>query len=501
MYKILTIIYIIFIVRYTDAQTGFKKVFDFNEAGLVFSSMEYNGDHTVSIYGNLINQDLEYGLLFASFDTLGNLLNYHVKYDSLGDIPTLLYPNSFIRLSDGSGFAGIGTYFFRETGFLAIYNNDGTIRNFIEYNDKETLSDFYIEIFEVSDGFFILGDKQLQDGYSRIFLMKTDKEGTKLWEKRYGLPPPRRNAFGSIIKVTNNEYIVGGASTTIPPFPQIVYNTSNFYTIDRLGNLKSSWASQPSTTDMGVGYGMYRTQNGGIIYSTNELQFKSPINVYERKLKIIERDSHFNILNEKSYGQFHPSNLLRNLKKLTTGDYLVLGQRTIRKKPPPPYTYTGLLMGSLLKVTAAGDSIWNYLDTAFIFASNLLYDAIELPSGNIITCGYSRTTNPPKDWAWLVKVSKDGCVDTIRCITVSNFESPIALEKIKIYPNPTSDMVYLDLQDNDWAEYQIFSLAGSLIKSGTIFDKKIDVSTLFAGSYVLQIRSKKGIMTKKIIKT
>ncbi|GAB4499795.1 MAG: hypothetical protein OHK0019_37390 [Saprospiraceae bacterium] len=40
-----------------------------------------------------------------------------------------------------------------------------------------------------------------------------------------------------------------------------------------------------------------------------------------------------------------------------------------------------------------------------------LYDAMELPSGSIIACGYNRTYEPePKDWGWLIKVSKDGWV-------------------------------------------------------------------------------------------
>jgi len=495
MRKIFIFIHIISAIQYANAQVGFKKVFDFDKVGLAFSSLEYNGDHTISVYGNLINQDLKYGLLFASFDTLGNLLDNHVKYDSIGDVPTLVYPNSFIKLSDGSGFAGIGTYFFRETGFLSLYNNDGTIRKFVEYNDLETLADFYIEIYEIDDGFFILGDKQLQDGYSRIFLMKTDKEGNKLWEKRYGLAPPRENGFGSIVKVNDNEYVIGGASTTIPPFPQIVYNTSNFYVIDSLGNLKSSWASLPSTTDMGVGYGMYRTEQGGFIYSTNELQFAPPVNVYERKLKVIERDSNYDIVNEKTYGVFHALNFLRNLKKIENG-FLVLGQRAFAYNSPPP----GSVRGSMLKVNNSADSTWNYLDTAFTFATNLLYDAVELPSGSIIACGYSRTTNPLKDWAWLVKVSKDGCVDTLNCFPISSVGELMQQAQIKAYPNPTSDIIYFDLPNEERAEYQIFTLTGNLIQSGLISDRKIDVSTLLPGGYVLQTKSKNGVFSKKIIK-
>jgi hypothetical protein len=158
------------------------------------------------------------------------------------------------------------------------------------------------------------------------------------------MAPPRENGYGGIVKVNVNEYVIGGASTTIPTTPQIVYNTSNFYVIDSLGNLKSSWASQPSTTDMGVGYGLHRTEQGGFIYSTNELQFGPPINVYERKLKVIERDSSYNLVNEKTYGVFHASNFLRNFKKIENG-FLVLGQRAFAYNSPPP----GSARGSMLE--------------------------------------------------------------------------------------------------------------------------------------------------------
>jgi hypothetical protein len=475
-----------------NAQIGFNKSFDFSEAGLAFSSLEYNGDHTISIYGNLINTNLKHGLLFTSFDTLGNLLDYKVEYDSLDDVFTLVYPNSFIKLADDSGYAGVGAFLYREFGYLAIYNKDGSIQRFVEYNDPNTLTDYYIEIIELSDGFFILGDKQLNDYHTHIFLMKTDKEGNKLWEKLYG-HPTRRNGFGSIVKVNDNEYVIGGATTTIPPFPQLVYNTSNFYVIDSLGNLKSSWTSQPSTTDMGVGYGMHRTEQGGLIYATNELYFGPPNNVYERKLKVIERDSDYNIVNEQTYGTFRPSNFLRNFKKVSDG-FLVLGQRVFPLPPP------GIARGSMLKINSNADSIWNYLDTAFTFATNLLYDAVELPSGSIIACGYSRTTNPLKDWAWLVKVSKDGCMDTLNCFPVSSIEAIKVEKQVKIYPNPASDFIYLDLPEGERAEYQLYDLTGLLIKSGLQSDSKIDISGLPPGGYILQIRARDRVSSKKIIK-
>jgi hypothetical protein len=157
-------------------------------------------------------------------------------------------------------------------------------------------------------------------------------------------------------------------------------------------------------------------------------------------------------------------------------------------------------MGSLLRVSPTGDSIWNFLDTAFGLAQNRIYDVIELPSGSIIACGYSQTLNPPKDWGWLVKVSKDGCVDTLNCFPMSSVGDFMKEQQIKVYPNPTSDFIYLDLPESEQSEYQIIDLSGNLIKSGVVSDSKISISHLSLGGYVLKVRSKKGITVKKIIK-
>ena len=158
-------------------------------------------------------------------------------------------------------------------------------------------------------------------------------------------------------------------------------------------------------------------------------------------------------------------------------------------------------MGSMFNITSTGDSVWNYLDTAFTFASNLLYDAVELPSGSIIACGYSRTTNILKDWAWLVKVSKDGCVDTLNCISVSSFESSNPSSKMRVYPNPTSDVIYLDLPNDDETTYLIFTIQGRVVMSGRVLKNVVDVSALLPGGYLLLVQSKHGTVTKKIIKT
>lgn len=488
--------YIILCCPNANAQIGFSRYFDFDQAGLAFASLEYNGNHTVSIYGNLIDADLKHGLLFASFDTLGNLLDYKVEYDSLNDVFTLAYPNSLIKLSDGSGFAGVGSFFYSKNGYMVIYDNDGTIRRFAEYEDLGTRVDFYIEIIEVPDGFFILGDKQKNNYHTDIFLMKTDKAGNKLWEKRYG-HPTRKNYYGSIVKVNDNEYVIGGLTTLTPMQGQIVKNTSNFYVIDSLGNLKSSWQSPESLNDIGVGFGLYKTEQNGWVYATVEGQVQ-PDGFFERKWSFIERDSAYNLVAQKSYGGFHNLNWMVNFKQLANGDYLIIGSNVVSFEPPAQYI--GLHMGSLLRVSPSGDSIWNYADTAFAAALNVLYDVVELPSGSIIACGYSRTNDSPKDWGWLIKINNDGCVDTLNCFPMSSVGDFMKEQQIKVYPNPTTDFIYLDLPEGEQLEYQIIDLSGNLMKSGIVSDSKISTSLLSSGGYMLKLRSKNAITVKKIIK-
>lgn len=497
MRHILLILQFLVVFEQSSAQNGFSKPIDIGIASS-FSSIAYK-DGIVTVYGVILDQNTPpyWDNLFYQSDTSGNIINYQVYADIIGDDFTGPYPNSFIQLADSSGFAGIGTFFGRESGYLILYNNDGTVQKFVEYPDPDIRVAFYIEIIEVPDGFFILGDKQLNDYHSHIFLMKTDKSGNKLWEKLYG-HPTRENSFGSIFRVHNNEYVIGGATTSIPNTPQLVYNTSNFYVIDSLGALNSSWQSPLSTTDMGVGYGMNRTTQGGWIYSTIETQFKPPLNVIERKLKFIERDSDYNIIHEKSYGNFRPNNIVQNLKTLSNGDYLLLGSRSVQFSSQAQYP--NLNMGSLLRLSPDGDSIWNFVDTAYGLAQNRVSDAVELPSGSIIACGYSRTLNPVKDWSWLIKINHDGCIDTLNCVSVPTKETISTQKKVNIYPNPTTNEVYFNVPETEALECLIFNMSGKLVKKTTASAGKIDFSTLPAGVYFLKIVTRNGILSDKVIK-
>jgi hypothetical protein len=64
-----------------------------------------------------------------------------------------------------------------------------------------------------------------------------------------------------------------------------------------------------------------------------------------------------------------------------------------------------------------------------------------------------------------------------------------ALQKLSIYPNPIHNFFNVSTENIN-SEYQIISVAGKLIKSGIIYNKKIDISQLKNGIYFVKIINK-----------
>jgi len=73
---------------------------------------------------------------------------------------------------------------------------------------------------------------------------------------------------------------------------------------------------------------------------------------------------------------------------------------------------------------------------------------------------------------------------------------------IKIYPNPTSDLLTIEIDNPDWKLVDLTSLNGQIIYStkleGTSY--QLDLSSFRKGAYFITIRSRDFVTTRKIIK-
>lgn len=96
-------------------------------------------------------------------------------------------------------------------------------------------------------------------------------------------------------------------------------------------------------------------------------------------------------------------------------------------------------------------------------------------------------------------------VDNIQInnLPVLSTDEVVKKEAIKIYPNPTAETLYIET-DSKINSITIFDAKGSLIRNfqetGISNRKRIDVSDLISGVYMVKVKTSTSEFTKKIIK-
>jgi photosystem II stability/assembly factor-like uncharacterized protein len=71
---------------------------------------------------------------------------------------------------------------------------------------------------------------------------------------------------------------------------------------------------------------------------------------------------------------------------------------------------------------------------------------------------------------------------------------------ILLFPNPTSNNLFLDIPPNEIFNYVIYGINGETIKKGSLTGDSVDVSTLNAGTYSISLISREYFETLKFIK-
>lgn len=95
---------------------------------------------------------------------------------------------------------------------------------------------------------------------------------------------------------------------------------------------------------------------------------------------------------------------------------------------------------------------------------------------------------------------KGGTPSSIKVFNIEGIlnNSNFVLENFEIYPNPTSDILNIELKENIILEkVNIFDTTGKLVKETT--EKTINLSGFSKGVYTVQVLTEKGIATKKVI--
>ena len=84
-------------------------------------------------------------------------------------------------------------------------------------------------------------------------------------------------------------------------------------------------------------------------------------------------------------------------------------------------------------------------------------------------------------------------------IIPTNTDVPeVSHQQLAVYPNPASDVIYIDGMPNAMVDYAIFNVLGQKVTEGCS-DGTISVAELEKGLYILQIKSEKILETTKFI--
>jgi len=168
-------------------QEGFIRAYSLGHTGMTFHNMLLVED-TLVIVGEALKEDnTQWGVLFCKMDTSGNILDYKVHYDTLGDSYVFDQGYQIIRTSD-KGYAFVGMNFSDGyTPMLFKLDQKGEMVFAKEYPDTTTFTKRHWNLVEFDRGYITTGVKQQADDYKwDAFIMRVDEEGDKVWEISYG---------------------------------------------------------------------------------------------------------------------------------------------------------------------------------------------------------------------------------------------------------------------------------------------------------------------------
>ena len=92
------------------------------------------------------------------------------------------------------------------------------------------------------------------------------------------------------------------------------------------------------------------------------------------------------------------------------------------------------------------------------------------------------------------------CVDNIELDETTSTDNVLS-STVKVYPNPTTDFVSIDIANIVEANISIYSTSGQLLITKKILGKSnIDISNLNKGIYIAKITTEQGSIMKQLAK-
>ena len=125
----------------------------------------------------------------------------------------------------------------------------------------------------------------------------------------------------------------------------------------------------------------------------------------------------------------------------------------------------------------------------------------------VVSSASTNTTYTPtiSGTYYAVITTSEGCTYTTNSINVGTLgidEVTNVLDNVKIYPNPTKDIINIEIENTDIQSITVLDLSGRVLKSVNTQNNKtnINIQDLPNAMYLMQVKTKIGTKTVKVIK-
>lgn len=396
--------------------------------------------------------NLTQGVFLAKIDSNGNLIKTNLIFDSAGDHLTIDSPGSRLMRTKDRGYIFITSPFARDNAVFIKVNSDLEEEFRYEFIDTINLTSFAFRVIETKSGYLMYGFVVKQDFQFVAVIRHIDKSAHVLWEKQF--PYNNNNSYVMDIKPINDSTFV--ACSNIDIDFSIFKGYSSILTFDIHGNQLSYWESEVDSEE-GHLTSITPTPDNGFI--ANAIRLYDRVSINEKvQTSFVKFDANYNVEWIKHWGRI--TNAVSSLRmydvyKMKDGNYLHVG-KTAQDTDGDGFFYP---VGWMVKHSPSGDSIWSRnitLPAPDQVNLNGMFGGGILSSGSIIGGGYARINEAY--YGWLVKLTNDGCLDTLfacQPTPVREEYQPETTAGLSIAPNPAQSFTQVYLPDNERYNYQL----------------------------------------------
>jgi hypothetical protein len=428
----------------------------------VVAEIKISADNGYLIYG--ING-------FKGVDT--TVISFLIKVDHTGDLvwekSTIVHGNvgfgpysSAMRPTDDDGYFLVSSTNAHdpEEGEMILYKFDSEL-NTIWLKEYHNIGFALHSAHQTNDGGYIMCGATCVCTFSRgtyfTKVMKTDNYGEVLWTKE----DSSGSSYDNVLQVAEGGYIIYGDTLLVRT--------------DSVGN--TVWTHSFENCAFGEGLPAIQASDNGFVVVVQPYD----VDYAPNEIWIQKFDESGNLLWSKEYGTENPLSTTGGIKQTKDGGLVIVATSRAEE------TYLWLL-----KTDEVGDTIWtrslNYYDG---FEG---MDIKQTPDGGYIIL--ARAYFDDHHTILLIKTEANGNV--LQTPVEEKYFEPL----IKLYPNPTYDILNISIETGSPESIEVTSACGQQLLHRAIegTTHQLDLSFFQKGIYFITIRSKGFVTTRKIIK-